>query len=288
MSYFRKFSDFCSGFSAFMALIYLFRQFMTYSFPEEEVEGMKDKLKLFFSKDSEYDNLLLLILAGFFVLSVVAGRVFARYPHISLVFTVPPIVMTADMIKAEYIKEYPLLYAVFGCIAVAGGIYECVRRDRLDGKKRSAFGGNLVSLSSAAFCYWIYSKVDRLTELAEADMSSIPEEDAVEISRFDQHIQLEMENMDMRVFMGFAVTFAVLVLISLLLSDIYFIHGILAAVPMFAAMYMWSAGNLTVHPELLVTFTVINFAVRAVPAVSGVAKQRYKEKEKKESPTVSA
>lgn len=274
MSYFRKFADFCSGFSAFMVLIYLFREFMVYSF-SEEVEGIREKLKIFFSKQDNYQNLLLLIFAALCVLSVIMGRIFARYPHISLVFTVFPLVMTADMIKEKYLEEYPLLHALLGCLAVAGAIYECVSRDREDGKKRSAFGGNAVSLCTAGFCCWLYRRAQTAVMLSETVVESA-EEETVTLGYFDRQILMDMESMDMKIFLGFAATFAVLVLISLLLSDIYFIHGILAAVPMIAAIYMWNADKLTVHPELLVTFAVINFAVRAVPAISGIARKRVK------------
>lgn len=276
MSYFRKFSDFCSGFSAFMTLIYLFRQFMVFSFADE-VEGIREKLKMFFSKEEQYVNHLLLILAALCILSVIMGRVFARYPHISLVFTAFPVVMMAHMIRAEYIKEYPLLHMLLGCLAVAGAVYECVRRDRLDGKRRSAFGGNIVSLSVAAFCLWIYRRGQTVVMLSETVVEEAEEETAV-VSLFDRQILSGMESMDMKIFWQFAAVFGALVLISLWLSDIYFIHGILAIVPTVAAVYMWNTDKLTVHPELLVTFAVINLAVRAVPAISGVARKKIRAK----------
>ena len=257
MSYFKKFSDFCSGFCAFMALIYLFRQFMSFD-PKDDELGMLDKVKMFFSKTAEYDNLLLLWLIFFCVTAVLIGRIAARLPYVSLLATVPPMLLTVDMVKSSYIKEYPLLYVLLGAIAVIGAVFECVRMDKADGKRRSAWAGNLVSLFSAAFFLWIYKKTEAVTAVGNAS----------ELNNFDYEIYRHAPDMDVKLLMTFAMIFAATVLVSLLLSDVYFIHGIISIPPAVALIYLWSANKLTVHPELLVTLSLINLTTRTIPALS--------------------
>ena len=55
MGYFKRFTDFCSGFSAFTAIMFLFRRYMTYKF-EDDVLGIREKLKIFFAEDINEKN----------------------------------------------------------------------------------------------------------------------------------------------------------------------------------------------------------------------------------------
>lgn len=260
MGYFKKFSDFCSGFAAFTALIYLFRQYMSHSFEDLE-GGMTEKIKLFFSQTDNIRNHTMLILALTFTLSVIGGRLLARFPHVSVIFCIPPLLLTADMIRSSLIDEYPMLYAVLAVIAVVGCVAECVARDREDGKKRSAHIGNIVSLMLAAFCFFVARMSDALLTL----------EDSAGLNSFEYEIFRYSQDMDMKVFYIFAAVYALLAVIGFILSDIYFIDAFLALPPMIALIYLWGAECLTVHSELLTVFSVTVFAVRAIPAISGRA-----------------
>ncbi|MBO5203508.1 MAG: hypothetical protein J6B72_02720 [Clostridia bacterium] len=262
MSYFKKFADFCSGFAAFTALIYLFRQYMTFT-PHEETEGSLEKLKQFFSKTDEYDNLLLLILALFFVASVLSSRLFAkRLSFIPVVTALPPLLLAVDMIKAEYIKEYPMLYVLFGALGVMAAIYECVRMDRADSKRRSAIAVKVVSLFTAAFCYYVYKKTEELSLISY---------DGPEFNPFERELRLYGGDMDIKLLSTAALIYLVLTVISILLTDIYFIDAILSVGPAVWLIYLWNAEKLTVHPELIVTLALCTLAVRTVPAFSGKA-----------------
>ena len=104
MGYFKRFTDFCSGFSAFTAIMFLFRRYMTYKF-EDDVLGIREKLKIFFAEDINEKNHWMLLLAIVFILSVIGGRVLSRYPHLATVFTVPPLLVSLHMVKAELIED---------------------------------------------------------------------------------------------------------------------------------------------------------------------------------------
>ena len=45
MGYFKRFTDFCSGFSAFTAIMFLFRRYMTYKFAEDELGIKYERLR---------------------------------------------------------------------------------------------------------------------------------------------------------------------------------------------------------------------------------------------------
>ncbi len=267
MSYFKKFSDFCSGFACFMALIYLFRQFMGFDVADEEL-GMVGKVKLFLSRTEALDRYLLFVLALMLAISVLAGCIFKKLPYLTLIFSLPPLAMAVDLIKAQYLKEYPLLFLLLCIIAFIGGVYECVRMDRADGRHRAAWGADIVSLGFAAFLVFVYRKAGALAGIAE--------EDAFELDHFDYEIYSLAENMDIKILLTFAAVYAGLALVSLLLSDIYFIDGILALPPAVALIYLWGAEKLTVHPEIIVTLALANFTARIIPAVSG--KATYKKR----------
>lgn len=259
MGYFKKFGDFCSGFCCFTALIYLFRQFMAYD-PTQEELGTLEKLKLFFEGTAHPERSMLLRLALLFAVSVLIGRIFSRFPHISLLAAVPPLLLTVDMIKSSYIKEYPMLYVILGGIGFISGCCDCVGADKKYGGNRSAWGGNLLSVCAALFCIYV------LRTQAELDGA-----DVLQMNYFEYEIYARSQTMNMKLFAVLAAIYAVAVLLSLFLSDVYFIHAIVAAVPAVALVYLWEADKLTVHPELMVVFGIVVLTARIIPAISARA-----------------
>ena len=259
MSCFKKFGGFCSGFACFAALIWLFAEFMTADF-EEEI-GFKDKLKVFFEESESLANKLMLVLAVMLVISILASVVFKRIPYVTLIFSVPPLMLSVDMVKDGYIENYPMMYILFCGVAVLSGVWECISRDRLDGGHRVGLAGDAVALAASGSMFFIWKRAEFLS-LGESFY-------ILELNHFDLEIYENLENMDIKIFLVLACTYLGLALVSLLLKDIYFIDAILAAVPFVATVYMWSAGKLTAHAELVVTASAIYFAVRLISALSG-------------------
>ena len=262
MGYFKRFSDFCSGFASFTVLIYLFRQFMVFKPVGDEV-GTVEKIKMFLSRTQSLERHLLFVLALMLAVSVLAGWIFKRIPFVSCVFTLPPLAFTVDLIKAEYIDEYPLLILLLCIIAFLGGAIECIRRDREDGRHRAAWLADIVSAGTAALLWYICKNADKLAEFSE--------EEAMELNYFDYAIYQYSADMNLKILENFAIALVVFVVVSLVLSDVYFIDAILALVPAVAFLYLWGAEKLTVHPEIIVTFALANFAARVIPAFSGKA-----------------
>ena len=266
MKYFKRFGDFGSGFCCFMAWIHLFGQYMTYK-PIEEAEGLREKLKLFLSETVEYDNLLLFVLGVTFLVSAIIGVAFAKYPQISAIFTLPPLALTFDMIRAEYIKEYPMLYAFFGVVALVACLFDCVTLDRRDGGNRCGWCGGLISAATSLLMFVLYSRWK--------DVAAI--EDTTELSRFDGALLTGAETTDMKLLLTFAVVYVILALITCLHKDIYFIDALLAVPPFVALIYMWNAEIFEVHTEVVLTFTGAVLGVRLIAMISGKASVKSKK-----------
>ncbi len=281
MSYFKKFGDFCSGFTCFIILIYLFRTFMKLKPTEEEV-GLVGKLKEFLSVESAYDKRLAAVLVIMLVLSVAAGMLFKKLPYICAVFSLPPLLLAVDMVKSEYIKDYPVLCLLLLGIAFVACVFECVRLDRADGRRRTCLCGALISGGLAAYLWWLYDKAQRLlaAEALEVEVEEIAKQTAElgekvdKFARFNSEILFGAEDMNIKILAVLASVYAVLALVGLLLRDIYFVDAVLVLPPTVALIYFWSAEKITFHEEVMVTFAVAVLAARIIPAFSGCARTR--------------
>ena len=270
MSYFKKFADFCSGFACFTALIYLFRQYMVFEPDAEEAVGMLEKLKLFISKTEKYDNRLLLTLALLFAMSVLAGRLFSRrLSFLPVIASLPPLLLAVDMIEAEKIREYPMMYVLFGGLSVVAGMYECVRADRADGKRRTAWARSLTCMCIALFCFGIYRRADEVSRLSFVG----------ELEPWERKL-LPTVTMDIKLLVTVGGVYLVLFVIGMLLTDIYFIDAVLAIAPAVWLIYLWNTERLTVYAHLFVTLGVAYAAVCAIAAFSGRAGTRIKAENK--------
>ncbi len=256
MHYFKRFGDVCSGIAAFIGAMYLFRTFMGIKVTDEEI-GLRERLKQFLSPAESPANQLMAVLVVMLALSAVAGLVLSRLPHITVIFSLPPLLLTLDMIKSGYIVDYPLLHLLLAAIAFLSGIFECARLDRRDGKRRAAIAANIISVGFAVFLLYIYKAAQRV--------ASYTAETSAELNVFKQEIFTDAPNMDMEKMLVFAAIFLVLVALSLSLRDIFFVDAILALPPIFVLMYYWEADKLTVHPEVIIGFAICIFVARLVP-----------------------
>lgn len=263
MTYFKKFGDFCSGFAAFTAIIYLFRRFMSHDFGKEPL-GLLEKIKIFFDKMQNINYHLLLLLALTLIISVIAGRLLARLPYLSVLFCLPPMLVTVYMIRANLIEEYPMLYVILSIIAFISAVVDCLLLDRRDSRHRSAYAGDAVSLAFVGFCIFIVRRYKQLL-LLEADEVRL-------LGPFDTEILQCGTRTEMKLLCILAVAYAVLTVISLLLTDVYFIDAALALAPVVFLIYYWGADKMAVHPEVVLTFAFSVLAARVIPAFSGKAK----------------
>ena len=223
--------------------------------------GFKEKLKDFIDGIGRTNNKLMLVLVIMLVISILASLVFRRIPFVTLLFSVPPLILSVDMVRAEQIKNYPMMYILLCGISVLSGVIECIYIDQRRGTHTSAFAGDIVALLAAGSVGFIWKRAEIISAMESVDTS--------ELNVFDYEVYKNLGSMDTKVFVTLAFAFIVMTVISLVLRDIYFIDAILAIVPLTVTAYMWSAGTLTMHSEIVVTVSAVYFVVRLIPALSG-------------------
>ncbi len=276
MRYFKKFGDFCSGFACFAIVIYLFRKFMTFEPKvEETVEGAEavelgllEKLSQFLSRETALDRYLLLLLAVMLCLSVLGSVIFKRIPYVSVIFALPPVLLTFDMIKSRRIEEYPLLILLLTCLAFVSCLYECIRRDRADGGCRIGMAGDALCLFFGGFLLYLRNKINVLSEIESGD--------AILLDHFDLEIHGGLEGADPKLLFNLAAVYFVLVLVRIILRDIYFIDLILVLPATVAVVYFWNAGAFTFHGELITVFAVAVLCARLSAMLGGRARVKGK------------
>lgn len=277
MGHYKKFTDFLAGFSAFAALIYIFRQYM--SFKDEEITSTVEKLKTFFGKDFTKDYREYLILIAIIVIAVAAGRIFAKFPVVSFVFSLLPMIEVLRMFNSGILYERPMIYVMISLLFVSGNVVEAICRDREDGgrRHRAFVQANSAGIIIAGISFFLYYRTEKLSALAE---------DAVEeLNKFDLHILTKYEMADMKVYLVIGIMALVTVAVSLIFRGAYFIDLPLAAVPFVYTVIKWNQDLLTVHPMLMLVPVTLYFLVRiAVFAseppfnVRNSSKQRLAEK----------
>lgn len=266
MSYFKRFTDFCAGFTAFYAIIYVFGQFMQYN--PADAEGTKEKLKLFFSKENYRDYRAFLILIILLIVSVVAGRIFERMPYISLAVSILPMVQIMLIYSDDKLSDRPMLYILLGLIHVSGNILHAISLDKADGKRRAFICANICGICAALLGIWVWRKAKQLSLLDDAAVS--------ELGVRDHAILLGAENDEHSILLKISVIILATVVLSLILRDIYFIDVISSAVPFLYVLYLFSTEKLTLFAQTAFVVTLLYFAYRILILISEPMAKRKK------------
>ena len=120
MRYYKRFSDFCGGVSAFFALMYLFTQYM--SFHPVNVESTKEKLLRFFEEGASKDYRSYLLLVLLLVGALVIGNIFSRFPSVGFLASLFPMAQAMMMLREGQLYERPMQHILLGllfCVALA-------------------------------------------------------------------------------------------------------------------------------------------------------------------------
>lgn len=261
MNYFKRFSDFCAIFAIFAATIYTLRKFM--SFNPANAEGMKEKLKLFFSKDYVRDYRAYLLLVILLAVSVTVGILLERFPYVGFAASLAPMLQILLMLGNGKLYESPMLYVILGIAHVMGSIVHALYLDRADGKRRAFICVNLGGITLSAFGLWVWRIAEQL-----ALLGAIPDEESIaELGAFDSAILLGIESGAPSLIINITAMIFVGVAISLLLRDIYFIDAIIAAIPFGYSVYLVAAEKLLLFPLPIILITLIYLIFRLLVLV---------------------
>ena len=258
MSYFKKFTDFCAGVAAFVAGVFFIRKYMVFK-PKEPPESLASistdtagetleavtekfpgKLEQFLTPDSYNDYTLLLPLIFFLLLSALLGRVFARLPYVCFAISLIPATLIAYMYEHDMLKEQIGMFLILGALHVIGNFAECLIRDREDGRHRASIAAKISSAAGAFFCYYVMWQG-----------AQTPPEDTKEIGHIQHRILFEMTEADVEIMTKLGAMFLILLAVSLILYNVYFIDAILALVPAIYVMYQVGGQFYTLAPAPL-------------------------------------
>ena len=250
--YFKKFTDFCGGFALFCALLFLFREYMSFVPKTDELLSVKEKLLMFFSKEPIRDYFLYLPLVAFLLLSLLLSITLKKAPHIGFGASLLPLCYAFLLLTQHKLYEHPMVYLILSLLHTAGNLYACIEADRLDRKRRSAFAVDLAFMGTAGFCIVILRKASVIDTL-----------DWGELSFFEQLMQTStLRDAPTTVFVVTATVYSLLALLRLLWRDLYFLDASLALLATAYLFYAWYAEQIPFHGTLLVFLAVLCAAAR--------------------------
>ena len=262
MSYFKRFTDFCVGFSLLAALLYLFRQFMAYT-PKDDV-SLTEKLKLFFSNGPRMSYECYLPLLLLLTLSLVVTLAFHKRPFVCFTVSVLPLLQLLFMYKADRLYERPMTYIVLAAVHSLGCLVECIRRDREDGGRRAALAADGAGLLAIAFGLYILRMIPRIADAAFADLNF-----------FEKKAYFSAENADTSFFWRLAILYAAILLLRWLLRDLYYADAALALIPFGYTLYRWHAGTIPFHGSIFITLAAVYLLARLAVMLSCRPKTAY-------------
>ena len=225
------------------ALLFL-RKYMSFSPIEEEDAPSKLKQFIESSTDGYYKMLVALIIL--LVISVAVGRIFSRLPYVCFAASMLPALQVAFMFEKRAFFQLQAFMIILVSLHVIGNIAECVIRDREDGRHRLWLTAKISSVAGAALCFFII----RITK------QPVPE-NTEELSAFNSEILLGFTELDASIMSKLFWMFAVLLAVSLVLYNVYFIDAVISIIPFAYATHAMISGNLLIMPSLFFTAAAV-------------------------------
>ena len=272
MTYFKKFTDFCTGFAAFSVLMYLFCEFMAYSPRDKEGEllGAKEKLGLFFDTakvSKDYRVLLLLILL--LLLSITVACLARKLPALSFVTSLLPLSFALTLYADGKLYEHAVLLLLLLILSPIGALYDCLSQDREDTRHRAHLAINLSCILGAFGVLFVYFTAENF---APTPMKKF--------NYFDQKLyESYLLKEEYSILWQLALLFLLTVLLSFLLRELYFLDAIIALIPAGWILVRYATDGLPVCGELLLTLALVNLLTRIAIMLFGLPNAGKKRKD---------
>lgn len=254
MKYLKRFADVLSGIAVLQTIIYLIGKFSTYRVARGE--PLFDRLKAFFAPKATGEYRVYLILGILFLLSIIVGRIFERFPSITMAASLLPFIYTFVLFGRNRLTARPMLYIIIASIVLAANILSAIAADRADGKRRAYRCTNVCGLMIIALTVWI--------EKNAPTYRGMTFEDIAELDRL--HIELArcFINEDEAFIYKIALLTAISLAASLLLRDIYFIDAIIALPPCIYSIYCIAADEVTTFMAIVPALPVAYFIFKLI------------------------
>ena len=270
MSYFKKFTDFCAGFAAFVAAMFFMRKYMAFvpkeppdpskatssiteaatdvieQISEQVTEKFPSKLEQFLEPTEKADYSLLIPLIALLLVSAILGRVLKKLPYVCFGISLLPAMMIAYMFETDTLHTQTPLFLIVAVLHVVGNIADCLIRDKEDGGHRAWIAAKISSAMGALLCFGVLWKGARPRP-----------EDASKINHFEHKVFFEMTENDVSLLTQLGWMFLILLAISLLLYNVYFIDAIVSLIPTTFVIYQCAGEYLTLAPMLFCTVAIL-------------------------------
>lgn len=275
MSLFKKLTDFCAGIAAFVGSLFLLQKYMLFEplDTQEYIEWLSyeikysdgklspsmlngiteapSKLSQFFTPKlaNEYDYRLLAILIVTLAISILVGLIFKKLPYVSFFFSLIPAVEITYLFTKERLYTQIGLFLIAGALHVAGSIFECIIRDKADGRHRLWVCAKISLLFPAAFCLLCTKLTDVISIEGIDDKLPIFKDIAFKMTN--------PNNMEIVTKIGWM--YVIIFAIAMVFYNVYFIDTILTAIPLIYTIHMLYSENLSFNPALFTVLAAICF-----------------------------
>ena len=265
MSYFKRFTDFCAGFAAFVAAMFFVRKYMAFvpkeppkstgassvseaatEIAEQITEKFPSKLEQFLEPTEKVDYSLLIPLIILLLASAILGRVLKKIPYACFGISLLPAMMIAYMFETETLHAQIPLFLIVAILHVIGNLAECLIRDKEDGRHRAWIAAKISSAMGMLTCFGLLWKG-----------AQVCPEDPDKINHLEHKLFFDMTENDVSLITKLGWMFLIVLLISILLYNVYFIDAILSLIPTAFVIYQSAGEYLTLAPLLLCTLAVI-------------------------------
>ena len=275
MSLFKKLTDFCAGIAAFVGSLFLLQKYMLFEplDTQEYIEWLSyeikysngklspsmldgiteapSKLSQFFTPKlaNEYDYRLLAILIVTLAISILVGLIFKKLPYVSFFFSLIPAVEITYLFTKERLYTQIGLFLIAGALHVAGSIFECIIRDKADGRHRLWVCAKISLLFPAAFCLLCTKLTDVISIEGIDDKLPIFKDIAFKMTN--------PNNMEIVTKIGWM--YVIIFAVAMVFYNVYFIDTILTAIPLIYTIHMLYSENLSFNPALFTVLAAICF-----------------------------
>lgn len=275
MSLFKKLTDFCTGIAAFVGSLFLLQKYMLFEplDTQEYIEWLSyeikysdgklspsmldgiteapSKLSQFFTPKlaNEYDYRLLAILIVTLAISILVGLIFKKLPYVSFFFSLIPAVEITYLFTKERLYTQIGLFLIAGALHVAGSIFECIIRDKEDGRHRLWVCAKISLLFPAAFCLLCTKLTDVISIEGIDDKLPIFKDIAFKMTN--------PNNMEIVTKIGWM--YVIIFAVAMVFYNVYFIDTILTSIPLIYTIHMLYSENLSFNPALFTVLAAICF-----------------------------
>ena len=247
MSYFKKFTDICAGAAAFLCALFFIRNYM--AFDPDLSEKAPGKLEQFLKSTETANYKVIITLTLLLLLSVAVGVIFRKLPYVCFGASLIPAAFLSVMVEHGSLYNEIALVIILTLLHVVGNLVDCITRDNEDGRHRLWICAKISSAMGAFFCFYtIWLSKGELPKDTKA---------LEELGDLERSMLLDARPLDLEVISNLFWMFAVLLVISLLLYNVYFIDAILALPPAIYVIHGVTSGNLGVATYLFITVSLI-------------------------------